>query len=152
MLNKTYNQIISLVYCKKLVFLQMFKKIFLNQFAAILKLAAIATLKGKIRDGNLPGITEYIIDKGFPPRCPLLTKKVQRESYNRDVLLDYVWNLYQSPYPNSYFVDSYLPDRHTFIRYFTMKETVELNMKDNYEKKLMKLYFNIQPTLVVHIC
>ena len=38
----------------------MFKKIFLNQFAAILKLAAIATLEGNIRDGNLPGITEYI--------------------------------------------------------------------------------------------
>ena len=38
----------------------MAKKIFLNPIAAILELAAIATLKRKIRDGNIPGITEYI--------------------------------------------------------------------------------------------
>ena len=38
----------------------MFKKIFLNQIAAILELATIATLKRKIIDGNIPGITEYI--------------------------------------------------------------------------------------------
>ena len=38
----------------------MFKKIFLNQIAAISELAAIATLKRKIRDGNISGITEYI--------------------------------------------------------------------------------------------
>ena len=36
--------------------MKMFKKIFLNQIAAILEFAAIATLKGKI----IPGITEYI--------------------------------------------------------------------------------------------
>ena len=38
----------------------MFKKIFLNPIAAILELAAIATLKRKIRDGNITGITESI--------------------------------------------------------------------------------------------
>ena len=38
----------------------MFKKDFLTPIAAILELAAIATLKRKIRDGNIPGITEYI--------------------------------------------------------------------------------------------
>ena len=38
----------------------MAKKIFLNPIEAILELAAIATLKRKIRDGNIPGITEYI--------------------------------------------------------------------------------------------
>ena len=38
----------------------MFKKIFLNEIAVILELAAIATFKRKIRDGNIPGITEYI--------------------------------------------------------------------------------------------
>ena len=37
----------------------MFKKIFLNPMATILELAAIATLKRKIRDGNIPGITQY---------------------------------------------------------------------------------------------
>ena len=36
----------------------MSKKIFLNQIVDILKLAAIATLKRKIRDGNILGITE----------------------------------------------------------------------------------------------
>ena len=38
----------------------MFKKIFITLIAAILELAAIAVLKRKIRDGNIPGITEYI--------------------------------------------------------------------------------------------
>ena len=38
----------------------MFKKIFLNQIAVILELAAIATLKRKIRDGNIPDIADYI--------------------------------------------------------------------------------------------
>ena len=38
----------------------MVKKIFLNPIAAILELAVIATLKRKIRDGNIPGITGYI--------------------------------------------------------------------------------------------
>ena len=38
----------------------MFKKIFLHQIEVILELAAIATLKRKIRDGNIPGITEYM--------------------------------------------------------------------------------------------
>ena len=38
----------------------MFRKIFLNQFSAILELDAIATLKRKMRDGNIPGIAEYI--------------------------------------------------------------------------------------------
>ena len=38
----------------------MFKKSFLNKIAAILELAAIATLKWKIRDWNIPGINEYI--------------------------------------------------------------------------------------------
>ena len=38
----------------------MAKKIFLNPIADILELDAIATLKRKIRDGNIPGITEYI--------------------------------------------------------------------------------------------
>ena len=38
----------------------MLKKIFLNPIAAILELAAIATLNQKIRDGNIPGITDYI--------------------------------------------------------------------------------------------
>ena len=37
----------------------MFKKIFLNQIAAILEFAAIATFKGKITDENIPGISEY---------------------------------------------------------------------------------------------
>ena len=37
----------------------MAKKIILNPIAAIL-VAAIATLKRKISDGNIPGITEYI--------------------------------------------------------------------------------------------
>ena len=36
------------------------KKIFLNPIASIFELAAIATLKRKIRDGNIPGTTEYI--------------------------------------------------------------------------------------------
>ena len=43
----------------------MFKKIFLNEIAAILELAAIATLKRKITDRNIPGITEYIWIKVF---------------------------------------------------------------------------------------
>ena len=39
----------------------MFQKFFLNQTAAILELATIATLKQKKnRDGNIAGITEYI--------------------------------------------------------------------------------------------
>ena len=38
----------------------MFKKIFLTPIVAILELAAIAVLKRKISDGNIPGITEYI--------------------------------------------------------------------------------------------
>ena len=38
----------------------MAKKIFLNPIAAILESATIATLKRKIRDGNILGITEYI--------------------------------------------------------------------------------------------
>ena len=38
----------------------MAKKIFLNLIAAILELATIAALKQKIRDGNIPGITENI--------------------------------------------------------------------------------------------
>ena len=38
----------------------MFKKIFLNPIETILELAAIATLKPKIRNGNIPGITRYI--------------------------------------------------------------------------------------------
>ena len=49
-------------------------KIFLNQIAVILELAAIATLKRK--DGNIPGMTALVhIDKGFPPCCLLLTLK-----------------------------------------------------------------------------
>ena len=35
------------------------KRIVLNPMAAILELAAIATFKRQIRDGNIPGITEY---------------------------------------------------------------------------------------------
>ena len=38
----------------------MAKKIFLTPVAAIFELAAIAVLKRKIRDGNIPGITEFI--------------------------------------------------------------------------------------------
>ena len=38
----------------------MFKKIVLNQTAVILEFAAIATLKRKIKDGNISGLTEYI--------------------------------------------------------------------------------------------
>ena len=38
----------------------MFKKIFLNKIAPILELAAIATLKRNMRDGNTPGITVCI--------------------------------------------------------------------------------------------
>ena len=38
----------------------MFKKIFLNQITAILELAAIPTLKRKIRDRNIPDIADYI--------------------------------------------------------------------------------------------
>ena len=38
----------------------MAKKFFLTPIAAILELDAIAVLKRKIRDGNIPGITEYI--------------------------------------------------------------------------------------------
>ena len=53
----------------------MLKKIFLKQITVILELAAIATLKRKFRDWNIPGITEYIKNKGFPPGCLLLTKK-----------------------------------------------------------------------------
>ena len=34
----------------------MFKKIFLKQIAAILELAVIATLKWKIRDGNIQSL------------------------------------------------------------------------------------------------
>ena len=41
-------------------FMSMLRKIFLNQIAAISELAAIATLKRKLRDGNTSGITEYI--------------------------------------------------------------------------------------------
>ena len=36
----------------------MFKKIYLNKIAAILELTAISSLKRRIRDGNIPGITE----------------------------------------------------------------------------------------------
>ena len=38
----------------------MAKKIVLNPIAAILELADIAALKRKIKDGNMPGITEFI--------------------------------------------------------------------------------------------
>ena len=38
----------------------MSKKTFLSQNAALLELAAIATSKRKIRDRNIPNITEYI--------------------------------------------------------------------------------------------
>ena len=38
----------------------MTKKIFLTTIPAILELAATAALKRKIRDGNIPGITEYM--------------------------------------------------------------------------------------------
>ena len=40
--------------------MKMFFKKNLNQIATILNLAAIASLKQKIRDGNIPCITEYI--------------------------------------------------------------------------------------------
>ena len=43
----------------------MAKKIFLNPITAILELAATASLKRKIRDGNIPVITEYIEIKVF---------------------------------------------------------------------------------------
>ena len=43
----------------------MAQKIFLNPFAAILELAAIAAFKRKIRDGNILGTTEYIKIKVF---------------------------------------------------------------------------------------
>ena len=62
----------------------MFKQIVLNQIAAILKLAAIATLKRKTRDGNIPGIIEYI-DKGFPPCCLLLRKMFRGVKFFRCV-------------------------------------------------------------------
>ena len=45
---------------QEIVLCRWYKKTFLNPIAAILKLAAIAALKRKIRDGNIPGITEYI--------------------------------------------------------------------------------------------
>ena len=38
----------------------MAKKIFLTPIAAIFELAAMAVLKRKISDGNIPDITEYI--------------------------------------------------------------------------------------------
>ena len=52
----------------------MAKKIILNPIAAIL-VAAIATLKRKISDGNIPGITEYIQIKVFHHVACFLTKK-----------------------------------------------------------------------------
>ena len=45
---------------QEIVLCRWLKKIFLNPIADILELTAIATLKQKIRDGNIPGITEYI--------------------------------------------------------------------------------------------
>ena len=38
----------------------MAKHIFLNPIAAILEFVAIAALKRKIRDGNIPDIADYI--------------------------------------------------------------------------------------------
>ena len=62
--NKTFVEIyIGLL--QDIVLCRCFKKIFLNQIAAILGLAAITTFKRKIRDGNIPGITEYIWIKFF---------------------------------------------------------------------------------------
>ena len=58
MLNKAFvGNSISLL--QEIVLCRCLKKI-LNQIAAILELATIATLKRKIRDGNIPGITKYI--------------------------------------------------------------------------------------------
>ena len=62
--NKTFVDIFSLVCCN-ICFMELAKKIFLNPIAAILELAAIATLKRKIRDGNIPSIIEYILIKVF---------------------------------------------------------------------------------------
>lgn len=45
--------------------MQMFKKIFPNQIAAILELSAITTLKRKFRAGNKLDITDYLSIKVF---------------------------------------------------------------------------------------
>ena len=57
--NKTFVDIFTW-FIEVNCFMWMFKKIFLNQIAAILELATIAALKRKIIDGNIPGITAYI--------------------------------------------------------------------------------------------
>ena len=44
---------------QEIILCRCLKKIFLNQIAAILELADIASLKQKIREGNIPGITEF---------------------------------------------------------------------------------------------
>ena len=56
--NKTFVE--SFIGLFQEIFYEDFKKIVLNQIAAILDLTPFATLKLKIRDGNIPGITKYI--------------------------------------------------------------------------------------------
>ena len=57
--NKTFVDMLMGV-LQDIVLCRWLKRIFFNPIAAILELAAIAALKRKIRDGNIPGITEYI--------------------------------------------------------------------------------------------
>ena len=59
MLYKIFVDIFFYWLLQKLFYVDV-KKDFLNQIAVILELAAIASLKGQIRDGNIPSITEYI--------------------------------------------------------------------------------------------
>ena len=57
--NKTFVDIfLSLL--QELILYRCLQSFFLNQIAAILELAGIATLKRKIIDGNIPSITEYV--------------------------------------------------------------------------------------------
>ena len=55
----------------------MFKKIFLNQIAAILELANMATLKQKYQRWKHTWHYWVQIDKGFPQFCMLVTEKLR---------------------------------------------------------------------------
>ena len=57
-IDKTLNY--DFIVFQEIVLCRCLKSISLTQIAAVLELADIASLKRKIRDGNILGITEYI--------------------------------------------------------------------------------------------
>ena len=64
----------------------MAKKIFLSPMAAILELAAIAALKRKIKDGNIPGIT--VLNQTLYPCYP----------WKNDILYCFILEIRFAPY------------------------------------------------------